>query len=106
MMERLTKRAPGYIMFDSPSGEAISRLASYEDLEEQGRLATFPCSIGESAYFIVNKRVMCGRCRKISIHFGGMQITFDDKDGEPWTVGVKNVYSSRAEAEKAMEVSG
>ena len=31
-------------------GEAIDKLAHYEDLEEQGRLIELPCKIGEKVY--------------------------------------------------------
>ena len=31
-------------------GEAIDKLAHYEDMEEQGRLIELPCKVGEKVY--------------------------------------------------------
>ena len=33
-------------------GDAIDRLAAYEDLEEQGRLVVLPCKVGTPIYWI------------------------------------------------------
>lgn len=33
-------------------GEAIDKLAHYEDMEEQGRLIELPCKVGDTVYFI------------------------------------------------------
>lgn len=43
------------IEHDRPSaycGEIITKLADYEDLEEQGRLLVLPCKIGDRLYWI------------------------------------------------------
>ena len=60
-MERLTKRRENgnaYVTDDycfdtwanSFEGQAIDRLAYYEDLEEQGRLVVLPCKVGDTVY--------------------------------------------------------
>ena len=33
-------------------GEAVDRLAEYEDLEEQGKLLKLPCAVGDTVYHI------------------------------------------------------
>lgn len=43
------------IEHDRPSaycGEILTKLADYEDLEEQGRLLALPCKIGDRLYWI------------------------------------------------------
>lgn len=61
-MERLTKRyvddfgqkaitACGETYFEGEDGYVVvDRLASYEDLEEQGLLVRLPCKVGDTAY--------------------------------------------------------
>ena len=106
MRERLDAVAMPAQLFDpSITLEQLKRLDYYENAEDEGRLVVLPCKVGDEMWFIACKDVMHGRCRNISIHSGGIQITFDDDAGEPWTVGIKRVFDSRAEAEKAMEVS-
>lgn len=46
------------IEHDRPSaycGEILTKLADYEDLEEQGRLLALPCKIGDRLYWIDNE---------------------------------------------------
>ena len=39
-------------------GEAIDRLAAYEDIEEQGKLVVLPCKIGDTVYRVMaDKRI-------------------------------------------------
>ena len=63
MMKRLTKRRDNgnaYVTDDhcfdtwarSFEGEAIDRLAYYEDMEEQGRLVVLPCKVGDALFDI------------------------------------------------------
>lgn len=44
---------------DSYMGEAIDKLAEYEDLEEQGLLLRLPCKVGDTVYGLVN---YCNDC--------------------------------------------
>lgn len=38
---------------------ALDKLATYEDLEEQGRLIKFPCKVGDKVYCIFNRYTKC-----------------------------------------------
>ena len=55
-MERLTERVyDGLIIIKQDSGDegnykAADKLATYEDLEEQGLLVRLPCSIGTTVW--------------------------------------------------------
>ena len=51
-IERLTKRDPDGGINVSDMRSAVNRLASFEDLEESGRLARLPCKLGATAYLI------------------------------------------------------
>lgn len=72
-MERLTdsKRNPDGtasskeslidIEHDRPSaycGEILTKLADYEDLEEQGRLIKLPCKVGDTVYHVIQGRII------------------------------------------------
>ena len=39
-----------YDCYDCPIQEAITKLAHYEDLEEQGRLIELPCAVGDTVW--------------------------------------------------------
>ena len=102
--------------------EKMRKLRHYEDLfdhrpvyrwnqivnaEDDCRLLVLLCKVGDEAWFISCKQVMCGKVRNISIHSGGMQVSFDDKDGDLWCVSAKRVYATREDAEVAlMKVPG
>lgn len=55
-MERLTERVyDGLIIIKQDSGDegnykAADKLATYEDLEEQGLLVRLPCKVGDTVY--------------------------------------------------------
>lgn len=55
-MERLTERVyDGLIIIKQDSGDegnykAAEKLATYEDLEEQGLLVRLPCNVGDTVY--------------------------------------------------------
>ena len=38
--------------------QAIQKLAHYEDLEEQGRLISLPCKVGDTVYHVVQGRIV------------------------------------------------
>lgn len=75
-MERLTEKRngknvvkSGYIalLFNNKTGnifegEAIDKLAAYEDAEEQGLLLRLPCGIGTTVYEIENNTDACFKC--------------------------------------------
>lgn len=86
----------------------IKKLATYEDLEEQGLLVRLPCKIGDDLYCIVN-----GEVKKLKVHSFGVQdfeitgIEFKYVDGFKIVRFVgevgKTVFSTREEAEKKLE---
>lgn len=128
-MERLTKWEDGSITYnekrefecgeycDSCSQGAgncktvenmIKKLATYEDLEEQGLLVRLPCKVGDSLYCIVN-----GEVKELKVHsfgvpaFGITDIEFKYVDGFKilrfmGELG-KTVFLTREEAEKKLE---
>lgn len=85
-----------------------TKLAAYEDAEEQGRLIVLPCEVGDELWFEKNGQL---RCETID------RIKFDqtDEDEEPfcsiYTMSVsilfedigRLVWLSREKAEKALE---
>ena len=129
-MERLTERyvpndekngISGIKVFESKnktplvkvlSGEylypAIEKLATYEDLEEQGLLVRLPCKVGDDLYCIVN-----GEVKKLKVHSFGIpdfeitDIEFKYVDGFKIVRFVgevgKTVFLTREEAEKKLE---
>lgn len=129
-MERLTKRyipnnekkgITGIKVFESEnkiplakvlSGEylypAIEKLATYEDLEEQGLLVRLPCKVGDDLYCIVN-----GEVKKLKVHSFGVpdfeitDIEFKYVDGFKIVRFVgevgKTVFLTREEAKKKLE---
>ena len=64
-MERLTewkddKKLLAKTKFSGDFGSAnvLNRLAEYEDLEEQGRLISLPCKVGDTVYHVVQGRIV------------------------------------------------
>ena len=83
-----------------PIIDALNRLAEYEDMEEQGLLLRLPCKMGDKLWIIVTKRP-----RVYSPEF-----SFVKKSKLTWNnlqqvlKGLKKtVFTSREEAEKALE---
>lgn len=63
-------------------GEAVDRLADYEDLEEQGKLMKLPCKAGQRVYLLRKdiKRIIDGEITSITISefASGMRIFIID----------------------------
>ena len=128
-MERLTKWEDGSITYnekrelecgeycDSCSQGAgncktvenmIKKLATYEDLEEQGLLVRLPCKVEEKLWCIVNSTI-----RELRVHhfdmpaFGTTDIVFRYADGfklERFVGEIgKTVFLTHEEAEKKLE---
>lgn len=86
----------------------IEKLATYEDLEEQGLLVRLPCKVGDYLYCIVN-----GKVKKLKVHSFGVSdfeitdIEFKYVDGFKIVRFVgevgKTVFLTREEAEKKLE---
>ena len=125
-MERLTERyipnnekkgIVGIKVFESEnkiplvkvlSGEylypAIEKLATYEDLEEQGLFVRLPCKTGDSVFIIVGKDISKQGIRKIEISDNGI-IFKTNRQKRIFNVSEfeKSVFLTREEAEKKLE---
>lgn len=123
-MERLTKRyvddfgqkaitACGETYFEGEDGYVVvDRLASYEDLEEQGLLVRLPCKVGDTVYVKLSAYcktkyaeaqvrdytyfISCGFC---------VVVTSEkfDKQSIPFSEFGKSIFLTREEAEKKLE---
>ena len=86
----------------------LTKLADYEDLEEQGLLVRLPCKVRDDLYCIVN-----GEVKKLKVHsfgvpdFGIIDIEFKYVDGFKIVRFVgeigKTVFLTPEEAEKKLE---
>jgi hypothetical protein len=66
-MSRLTEREPHWlgeefwVSAQEPDEEELDevymKLKYYEDLEEQGRLITLPCKVGDTVYHIAGRKI-------------------------------------------------
>ena len=86
----------------------LTKLADYEDLEEQGLLVRLPCKVGEKLWCIVDSAI-----RELRVHhfdmpaFGTIDIVFRYADGFKLKRFVgeigKTVFLTREAAEKKLE---
>ena len=122
--ERLTERSDGgfYILNKHKAaifmynkyyaGKAIDKLAQYETVEEEGRLAVLSCKVGDTVYVIENRHIEVFEVNKIELKprvFGNVTYYFekpsrrgclykyyDSELGDKW-------FIAREEAEKALK---
>lgn len=88
--------------------KALEKLATYEDLEEQGLLVRLPCKVGEKLWCIVNSAIRELRVYRFDMPaFGTTDIVFRYADGfklERFVGEIgKTVFLTREEAEKKLE---
>lgn len=95
-------------------GEAVDKLANYEDTEEQGLLIRLPCKIGETLYFTHDKRVIASEVLSVKYHaeaenhgvFIRERVTID-VEGVPAEIDFcdigKTVFLTREEAEAKLK---
>lgn len=80
-----------YEFDDYYTGDAIEKLAMYENAETEGRLVILPCKVGDTVYMIHRR-------------FDGSDCI---RETEFWWTDIpqlgKTVFLSREEAEKALE---
>ena len=125
-MKRLTKRMDDGSARYNHTAEAsvtndalLTRLAYYEDLEEQGRLVVLPCKVGDKLYiteprfynYEKHEGVQNGVCEgyELDDRFGWI-VKVSLEKGEPHTLYFynfskfgKTVFLTREEAEKALK---
>ncbi len=116
-MERLTERE-GILVKSKFKGEyasqnILTRLADYEDAEEQGLLLRLPCKVGSTLYqpimdSHVQELIVIGLCFDIVRNVWLYEIAFEYNNGE-WIKTVcefayigKTVFLTREEAEQAL----
>lgn len=115
-MERLTERVyDGLIIIKQDSGDegnykAAEKLATYEDLEEQGLLVRLPCKVGDTVYvptrnFVSELRITMVSVNMHEAYFSWMLNSgiYPNLDGfHGYELG-KTVFLTREEAEKKLE---
>ncbi len=125
-MERLTyktngkyanttvEQAPPYAI-DCNIDAAITKLAEYEDLEEQGKLLKLPCAVGDTLYVLTEDSldgIEETKCQSIVLLSKAKLIVYapcqhDDWGGAKWRFKItdfyKKVFLTREEAEAALK---
>ncbi len=107
-MERLTERVyDGLIIIKQDSGDegnykAADKLATYEDLEEQGLLVRLPCSIGTTVWDICGMDIRENVVSGLEYDKGGKWFLWTNEDE---CLGELNVlvFLTREEAAKKLE---
>lgn len=109
-MERLTERVyDGLIIIKQDSGDegnykAADKLATYEDLEEQGLLMKLLCKVGDSVFIIVGKDVSKQKIIKVEISDNGIIFKTNRQKRIFSIAGLgENVFLTLEEAEKKLE---
>ena len=127
-MERLTewkddKKLLAKTKFSGDFGSAnvLNRLAEYEDLEEQGRLISLPCKVGDTVYCIYERYTKCSEYGQVFEEYScqGCECLECDSHKElyvqsqkayslDWIVSNlkrfgKTVFLTKAEAEKKLK---
>ena len=113
-MERLTKRnSDGSVGINSfryynydDFQKLATKLAYYEDLEEQGLLLKLPCKVGDKAYHVIEDNIAIPPIY-ISEHeiqdVSAKAVYFADDWWSFEEMREMNAYLNKAEAEKALE---
>lgn len=88
----------------------IKKLATYEDLEEQGLLVRLPCKVGDTVYVPTRNFVSELRITMVSVNMHGTYFSwmlnsgiYPNLDGFSVNKLGKTVFLTREEAEKKLE---
>lgn len=113
-MERLTERKRNfdgtgvavkglaYGLLTSFASEILTKLADYEDLEEQGLLLKLPCKVGDSVFIILGKNISKQRIKEIKISDIEIEMTTSRRTFNVGSFG-DNIFLTREEAEKKLK---
>lgn len=96
-MERLTNSGTKETKSDVTIREIITKLAEYEDLEEQSKLLKIPCAVGDTVYVL--EKSQTGR-------YMIYQTTADSYDCAVWALNGKFgkwIFPTSEEAEAALK---
>lgn len=90
--------------------KALEKLATYEDLEEQGLLVRLPCKVGDTVYVPTRNFVSELRITMVSVDMHGAYFSwmlnsgiYPNLDGFSKSKLGKTVFLTREEAEKKLE---
>lgn len=125
MTERLTERSDGgfYILDKHKAaifmynkyyaGKAIDKLAQYETVEEEGRLAVLPCKVGDILFCFSRGEIYPFKVRCIRIYEERAEIELwyagDEENLKFWHITIMEqdvgykFFFTREEAEKALK---
>lgn len=89
---------------DCPTiNEIYEKLATYEDLEEQGKLLMLPCKVGDTVYTIYSDEDGCFIEKSIVQEVSTHRIWIDDRTYYKYSDFGKTVFLTQAEAQAALE---
>ncbi len=112
-MNTVVEQAPPYAI-DCDIDTAITKLAEYENLEEQKKLLILPCAVGDTVYEVQELRKRIQAYTIIAIHISncGNLYGWELKDGKgvysnvngfsEYAIG-KTVFLTKEEAEAALK---
>lgn len=108
------EQAPPYAI-DCDIDTAITKLAEYETLEEQGKLPKLPCAVGDMVYYCYDEiKIAPMRVEEIIIAKYGTALLLDycgdNEQLKHWKINVEStaidckiIFLTREEAEVALE---
>ena len=107
-MERLTISGTKEAKPDVTIREVLSKLAEYEDLEEQGKLLELPCAVGDTAWIVFEGEIFECMVLKFDIVRNGIfPMLRINETLETISVSMKTLektwFLTREEAESALE---
>ena len=95
------------------TAEWLRELQKYKDLEEQGRLITLPCAVGDTVYGIVWENCHDGKCPWLDTTGkctkGGISSEYCPQEVISWEFALEDLYNprrfylTREEAEAALK---
>jgi len=87
-------------------GDAIDKLAAYEDAEEQGQLVILPCKVGDTIFAVEGRSVYKARVESMTFRDDGLWLdgTFNHFGMVCFSGEIgRNIFLTREEAEAALK---